>query len=88
MLSALLNTAGLWLPYMPLEAAIGQIFAPVSPRRMPWSSFLDQKLSCGNVKLLSKASVQKAQNRPSTQLIAETSCIEKLNTTITAKELS
>ncbi len=36
----------------------------------------------------SKASVQKAQNGPSTQLIEATSCVEKSNATIEAKEIS
>ncbi len=36
----------------------------------------------------SKASVKKAQNKPSTQLIKVTSCLERSNTTIKAKELS
>jgi hypothetical protein len=39
-------------------------------------------------KLLFEASIQKAQNRPSTQLIKATSCVKRLNTTIKAKELS
>jgi len=40
------------------------------------------------VKSLFKASVQKAQNEPSTQLIEATSCVERWNTTIKAKEHS
>jgi len=40
------------------------------------------------VKLLFEASVQKAQNGPSTQLIKATSCVERWNTTIKAKELT
>jgi hypothetical protein len=40
------------------------------------------------VQLLSKASVQKAQNGPSTQLIEATSCVERSNATIGAEELS
>jgi hypothetical protein len=39
-------------------------------------------------KLLSEASVKKAPNGPSTQLIEATSCVESLNTTMKAKELS
>ncbi len=50
--------------------------------------FLRKKLSCGVVKSLSKASIQKARNGPSTQLIEAMSCVERSNTTITAKELS
>ena len=37
---------------------------------------------------LSEASVQKAQNGPSTQLIEATSCVERWNTTIKAAEHS
>jgi hypothetical protein len=40
------------------------------------------------VKSLSKASVQNAQNGPSTQLIKATSCVERSNTMIKAEELS
>jgi hypothetical protein len=39
-------------------------------------------------KSLSKASVQKAQNGPSTQLIEATSCVERSNATMKAEELS
>ena len=39
-------------------------------------------------KLRRKASVQKARNGPSTQLVEATSCIERSNATIKAKELS
>ena len=39
-------------------------------------------------KSLSEASIQKAQNGPSTELIKATSCVEKLNTTMKAKEFS
>jgi hypothetical protein len=39
-------------------------------------------------KSLSKASVQKARNGPSTQLIEATSCVERSNTTMKAEELS
>ena len=46
----------------------------------PWSSIL--------AKLLFKASIQKAQNGPSTQLIKATSFVERLNATIKAGENS
>jgi hypothetical protein len=51
-------------------------------------NFWRKKLSCGVVKSLPEASVQKAQNGPSTQLIEVTSCVERLNATIKAEELS
>ena len=60
---------------------------PVLPRWTPWSSILAQKSSCGIVKLLSKASIQKARNGPSNQLIKETSCVERSNTMIKSEEL-
>ena len=50
--------------------------------------FWQKKSSCGIVKSLSKASVQKAQNGPSTQLIKAMSCVERSNATIKAEELS
>jgi hypothetical protein len=40
------------------------------------------------LKSLFEASVQKAQNGPSTQLIETTSCVERWNTTIKAEELT
>ena len=40
------------------------------------------------MKSLFEASVQKAQNGPSTQLIETTSCVERWNTTIKAEELT
>ena len=46
---------------------------PVSPRRTPWSSIW--KLSCGVVKSLFEASIQKAQNGPYSAHRA-TSCVE------------
>jgi hypothetical protein len=61
---------------------------PISPQQMPWSSILAKKSSCGVVKSLFKASVQKAQNGPSTHVIEATSCVERSNTTIKAEEHS
>jgi hypothetical protein len=43
-------------------------------------------VGCGVVKSLFEASVQKAQNGPSTQLIKATSCVEMWNATIKSKE--
>jgi hypothetical protein len=50
--------------------------------------FWPKKSICGIVKSLSDASIQKAQNQPSIQLIQATSCVERWNTTIKAEELS
>ena len=60
---------------------------PVLPRRTPWS-FWRKKSSCGVVKSLFEASAKKARNRPSTQLIKVTSCVERWNATIKAEELT
>jgi hypothetical protein len=70
---------------MPLDAAIGQLFAPYRPSGCHGHRFRCKKLICGVVKSLIEASVKKAQNRPSTQLIEATSCVEWWNTTIKAK---
>ena len=50
--------------------------------------FRRKKLSCGVVKSLYEASIQKARNEPSTQLIEATSCVEGSNTMIKAEEHS
>jgi hypothetical protein len=50
--------------------------------------FRRKKLSCGVVKSLYEASIQKARNEPSTQLIEATSWVEGSNTMIKAKEHS
>jgi len=71
---------------MPLDAAIGQLFAPYRPGGRHGRRFWRKKLSCGIVKSLFEASVKKARNGPSTQLIEATSCIERSNATIKAKE--
>ena len=73
---------------MPLDAAIGQVFAPYRPGGYHGHRFWHKKSSCGNVKSLSEASVQKAQNGLSTQLIKATRCIERSNATIGAEEFS
>jgi hypothetical protein len=39
-------------------------------------------------KSLTEASVQKARNRPSTQLIKATSCVERSNATMKMEELA
>ena len=67
---------------MTVNAAIGRLFALYRLGRCHGQRFWHKKLSCGIVKLLFKASVKKAQNGPSTQLIEATSCIEWSNDTI------
>jgi len=73
---------------MPLDAAIGQLFTPYRPGGFHGHRVWRKKTSCGVVKSLSEASVQKAQNRPSTQLIEGTSCIDRPNAMMKAEELS
>ena len=86
--SASPSTAGLGLPEMPLDAAIGRVFAPYRPSGRHGHRYRRKKSSCGVVKSLFEASVQKARNGPSTQLIEATSCVERSNATIQAEELS
>jgi hypothetical protein len=73
---------------MPLDAAIMRLFALFCHGGRHGHRFWREKSSCGVVKLLSKASIQKAQNRSSTQLIKATSCLDRSNTMVKAKELS
>jgi len=73
---------------MPLDAAIGRVFAPYRPSGRHGHRYWRKKLSCGVVKSLFEASVQKAQNGPSTQLIEAMSCKKRLNDTIKAEEHS
>jgi hypothetical protein len=72
---------------MPLDAAIGQVFVPYCPGGRHGHRFWRKKSSCGVV-ILFEASVQKARNGPATQLIEVTSCIERWNVAIKAKEHS
>ena len=63
-----------------------------SPRIAPADAivinFWPKKSSCGVVKSLFEANVKKSRNRPSTQLIEATSCVESWNPTIKAEELT
>ena len=60
----------------------------VLPRQMPWSSIVGVKNRVVALwKSLPEASVKKAQNRPSTQLIKATSCEERWNPMMKAEEL-
>jgi hypothetical protein len=69
---------------------VGKYSPHIAPADAMVINFWPKKTSCGVVKSLSEASVQKARNGPSTQLIeAEaTSCVERSNATIKAEELS
>ena len=61
---------------MSLEAAIGQLFASYRPSGRHGHRYRRKKLSCGVVKSLFEASIEKARNRPSTQIIEAMSCVE------------
>jgi hypothetical protein len=73
---------------MPLDAAIGQLFAPYCPSLQHGQRFWRKKSRHGVVKSLIETSVKKARNGPSTQLIKATSCVERSNNTIKTKELT
>jgi hypothetical protein len=73
---------------MPLDAAIGRLIAPYRPGGRHSHQFWLGKSSCGIVKSLSKASNQKAQNGPSTQLVEATSWVERSNDKMKAEEFS
>jgi hypothetical protein len=61
---------------------------PYRPSGRHGHRFRRKKLSCGVVKSLFEASVQKARNEPSTHIIKATSCVERSNATIKAEEHS
>jgi hypothetical protein len=67
---------------MPLDATIGRLFALYRPGGRHGHRFWSKKSSCGIVKKLSEASVQKARNEPSNQLTEATSCVGRSNATI------
>jgi len=67
---------------------LGKYLPRIAPADAMVIDFWPKKLSCGVVKSLSEASVQKALSGPSTQLIKATSCVERTNAMIKAEELS
>jgi hypothetical protein len=71
---------------MPLDVAIGPVFDPYRPGGRHGHPFRLKQSSCGVVKSLFEASVQKARNGPSIQLIEVTSCVERSNAMIKAEE--
>jgi hypothetical protein len=73
---------------MPLDAAIGQVFATRCPGGCHGPLFWLEKLCCGIVKLFSEDNPQKAQNKSFTQLIKATSYVERSNAIIGPEELS
>jgi hypothetical protein len=67
---------------------LGKYWPRIAPADAMVIDFWPKKSSFGVVKSLSEASVQKALHRPSTQLIDATTCVERMNATIRAEELS
>ena len=65
-----------------------KLFTPYRPGGCHGHGFWSKKSSCGVVKSLFEASILKPQNKPSTQLIEATSCVERSNATIKAEEHS
>ncbi len=59
-----------------------------SPRIAPADMVIDFGVKNRVVESLFEASVQKAQNRPSTHVIKATSCVERSNATIKAEKHS
>jgi hypothetical protein len=62
---------------MPLDAAIGRVFAPYCPSGRHGHQIWLKNQVVALYKSLSEASIQKARNGPSTQLIEAPSCVEK-----------
>jgi hypothetical protein len=73
---------------MPLDAAIGRVFTLIAPADAMVIDFGIKHRVVGLWKSLPEASVQKAQNEPSTQLIEAMRCAERSNATIKAEEHS
>ena len=67
---------------------LGKYSPPIAPADAMVIDFWPKKSSCGVVKSLSEASIEKALNGPSTQLIEASSCVERTDATIRAEELS
>ena len=67
---------------------LGKYSPHIAPADAMVIDFWPKKSCCGVVKSLSEASVQKARNRPFTQLSEATSCVERSDATIKAEELS
>jgi hypothetical protein len=86
--SASPSMASLGLPKLPLDVASGDCSPRIAPADAMVIDFGVQNRVVALWKSLFEASVQKARNGPSTQLIKATSCVERLNTTIKAKEHS
>ena len=73
---------------MPLDAAIGRLFALYHPVDAMAIDFGVKNRVVALWKSLSEASVKKARSGPSNQLIEATSCVERSNATMKVEELS
>jgi hypothetical protein len=73
---------------MPLDTAIGQVFPRIAPADAVVIDFGVKNRVVALWKSLSEASVKKAQNGPSTQLIKAMNCIERSTATMKTDELS
>jgi len=74
---------------MPLDAAIGGVFAPYRPGGRHGHQSRHKKMSCGIVEITFQSQCSKGTKRtPSTQLIEATSCVERSNARMKAVELS
>jgi hypothetical protein len=73
---------------MPLNAAIVEYSSRIVPADAMVIDFCVTNQVVALWKSLFEASVQKARNGPSNQLIEATSCVERLNATIKAEEHS
>ncbi len=82
------NGGGPCLHWKPLNATIRRVFTPYCPGGCHGHQFWLKNRFVPLWNHCSKASIQKAQNRPTTQLIEATSYIERSNATIKDKELS
>ncbi len=67
---------------------LGNFLHRIAPANTMVINFGVKKQVVAFVKSLSEASIQKAQNRPSNQLIKATSCVDRLNAMMKAEELS
>jgi hypothetical protein len=72
---------------MPLDTAIGPVFARITPADAMVIDFSIKNQVVALWKSLFEARVQKAQNGPSTQLSEATSCVKRSDTRIKAEEL-
>ena len=71
-----------WMP------SLGKYSPHIAPVDAMVINFWPHKSSCGIVKSLSKASNQKAQNGPFTQLVEATSWVERSNAKMKAEKFS